>query len=216
MWDFLARQLLRQAGRSAGGKLFNDDANGPEAYADRIMRDFHLRDYADAWALYDSDRAYWEAYYGPPPGGLDRNQVFIRDSAAAAGVPSRNNVFEYGFPESDRSRSSIEESIPVRKLATQVTRADSSMPVLPLAPLQSDVGAVGPTSNPVVRFLSSRDRNPLGGEMGGWRSSVDGVDPQRSTQPAPPRTTAQQTPSPYQPGGLPGLLLEFLRSNPNQ
>jgi len=57
MWNFLVTQLLRQAGRSAGGKLFNEDVNGPEAYADRIMRDFHLHDYADAWALYDSDRA---------------------------------------------------------------------------------------------------------------------------------------------------------------
>jgi hypothetical protein len=26
--------------------------------------------------------------------------VFVRDSAAGAGVASRNNVFEYGFPES--------------------------------------------------------------------------------------------------------------------
>jgi hypothetical protein len=99
MWEFLVRQLLKQAGRKIGSRFFNDEANAPEAYADRIKRDFHLHDYADAWALYDSNRAYWERYYDPPPSGPDRNQVLVRDSAAAAGVPSRYNVFEFGFPE---------------------------------------------------------------------------------------------------------------------
>jgi hypothetical protein len=214
MWDFLVRQLLRQAGRSAGGKLFNDDANGPEAYADRIMRDFHLHDYADAWVLYDSDRAYWEAYYGPPPSGLDRNRVFVRDSAAAAGVPSRNNVFEYGFPESSSSSSSSEESVPVRTFATQFARPASSIPVLPLERLQGDVGTVDATRNPPVRFLRSRYQNRLGGGMDGWRSSVDGADPLSPTQPVLPRP-AQPVPSPQEPRGLPGLLLEYLRNNPD-
>jgi hypothetical protein len=35
----------------------------------------------------------------PPPRNPTWNDAFVRDSAAAAGVPSRNNVFEYGFPE---------------------------------------------------------------------------------------------------------------------
>lgn len=119
MWEFLARQLLKEAGRKIGGKFFNDEANGPEAYADRIKRDFHLHDYADAWALYDSDRAYWERFYSTLPTGPDRNNVFVRDSAAAAGVPSRNNVFEYGFPESSSARPSMREVAPVRRSATQ-------------------------------------------------------------------------------------------------
>lgn len=151
----------------------------------------------------------------PSPGGLDRNQVFVRDSAAAAGIPSRNNVFEYGYPESDRSRSSIDESSPVRKLVTQSSRPDGSIPVFPSESLQGDVGTVGMTSNSPVRFLSSRYQNPLGGGMAGWRASVDGVDPQRPTQPAPPRTTPRPEPSSQEPRGLPGLLLEYLRKNPN-
>jgi hypothetical protein len=40
--------------------------------------------------------------------------------------------------------------------------------------------------------------------MTGWRSSVDGTDPQNSAQPAP---------SPQEPGGLQGLMLEYLRNN---
>ena len=63
MWDFIVRQLLRETGRKIGGRFFNDEVNGPEVYADRIIRDFRLPDYADAWALYDSDRAYWERWY---------------------------------------------------------------------------------------------------------------------------------------------------------
>jgi len=41
--------------------------NKPEAYADQINREFNLRNYAKAWALYDSDRAYWEKLYGDDP-----------------------------------------------------------------------------------------------------------------------------------------------------
>ena len=103
MWELLAKQLLRQAGKEIGNSFFNDEANGPEAYADRIKRDFKLDDYADAWALYDSDRAYWEKYYRELP-DPDWKNVTVRDSAAAAGVPSRNNVFEYGFPSPGRSQ----------------------------------------------------------------------------------------------------------------
>jgi hypothetical protein len=47
--------------------------------------------------------------------------------------------------------------------------------------------------------------------MTGWRSSVDGIDPQRPAQPAPPLQAA----SPQEPGGLLGLLLEHLRNNPD-
>jgi hypothetical protein len=61
MWNFLAR-----AGVSLAGLQFIKKVNAPEVYADRIKRDFHLHDYADAWNLYASDPAYWERYYNPP------------------------------------------------------------------------------------------------------------------------------------------------------
>jgi hypothetical protein len=72
--------------------------------------------------------------------------------------------------------------------------------------LQSGVGTVGQSSRPPVRFLSSRYQDPLGGGMTGWRSSVDGTDPQNSVK---------QAASPQEPGGLLGLLLEHLRNNPD-
>ena len=40
-------------------------------------------------------------YMFPPTSGPEASKVLVRDSAEAAGVPSRNNVFEYGFPEPD-------------------------------------------------------------------------------------------------------------------
>lgn len=43
----------------------------------------------------------------PLPSAPAWNDVFVRDSAAAAGVPSRNNVFEFGFPEFGPARPSV-------------------------------------------------------------------------------------------------------------
>lgn len=108
MWNFLLRQLLQQgrrapfkrAGKDLAGLFFADELNAPEAYADRIKRDLRLKDYADAWNLYSSDPAYWERYYNPPPSDPEWKDTFVRDSAAGAGIPSRRNVFEYGYPGS--------------------------------------------------------------------------------------------------------------------
>ena len=97
----LLRQLLRQARTMPAkqtatrglGVLISKEANGPEAYADRIKRDFHLHDYADAWSLYASDPAYWEKRYGPALKPNPGNDI-VHDSVRAAGIPSRYNVFE--------------------------------------------------------------------------------------------------------------------------
>jgi hypothetical protein len=70
----------------------------------------------------------------------------------------------------------------------------------------SSTGTVGENAAPPVRFLGSRIQNPLGDGMTGWSSSVDPSNPQYLARPAP---------SPQQPGGLPGLMLDYLRDNPN-
>jgi hypothetical protein len=78
MWQLFLEQLMRevqkqaakQAAREAGkgiASLLIGAPNKPEAYADRINKEFNLRSYAKAWALYDSDRAYWEKLYGDDP-----------------------------------------------------------------------------------------------------------------------------------------------------
>src|SRR5947207_11190120 len=61
-----AKQAVRETGKGIAGSLIGE-LNKPEAYADRINREFNLRNYATAWALYDSNRAYWENLYGDDP-----------------------------------------------------------------------------------------------------------------------------------------------------
>ena len=51
----------------------------------------------------------------------------------AAGVPSRNNVFEYGFPEVHSPQPPIGQAPPVRRSSTQFMPPDSSTPVGGLA-----------------------------------------------------------------------------------
>lgn len=78
MWRLFLEQLLRdierqvvRQGKSQGvqkvGLDLIGEANKPEAYADRINREFNLRDYAKAWNLYGSNCAYWEKLYGDDP-----------------------------------------------------------------------------------------------------------------------------------------------------
>lgn len=38
-------------------------------------------------------------YLFPPVSGPEASRTLVRDSASTAGVPGRNNVFEYGYPE---------------------------------------------------------------------------------------------------------------------
>lgn len=42
---------------------------------------------------------FLRTYLFPPTSGPEAGRILVRDSARAAGIPSRNNVFEYGFPE---------------------------------------------------------------------------------------------------------------------
>ncbi len=108
MLNFLLNQLLKQGGRSLAGLAFTKELNAPEIYVDRIKRDLRIPDYHDAWQVYNSDPAYWERYYNPPSSAVEAKDTFVRDSAAQAGIPSRRNVFEYGYPEPDATAPSAE------------------------------------------------------------------------------------------------------------
>lgn len=107
MWNLALRFLLdqarkepfRRAGKTLAGTAFSKELNAPEVYVDRIKRDHRIADYYDAWRLYNADPGYWERYYNPPPDDPDPKDVFVRDSAAQAGVAGRRNAFEYGYPE---------------------------------------------------------------------------------------------------------------------
>lgn len=195
MWELPARVLLNAAAKQAGSgiaaKLFNDVANEPEAYADRIKRDFKLHDYADAWALYDSNRAYWEKYYSPPPSEPDWKNTFVRDSAAAAGAPGPNNVFEYGYPDSGPMQPSTGEMPPLRRSAipsdSSIGRSQAN------GPLPSSAFVTGA---PPIRYVS-----PASPAVAGFPGRLPEVDP------ADPSNPDWETR-----GGLPGLIREYMRN----
>jgi len=67
--------------------------------------------------------------------------------------------------------------------------------------LRSGVGTVGPAAVPPISYLSSRYANPLGNGMDDWKSSAEGY----SQRPAQPAT------SPQEPGGLLGIVQDYLR-----
>lgn len=103
MWNVLAR-----AGVTAAGLPFIKETNPQEVYVDRIKRDFRIPDYYDAWNLYNADLAYWARYYTAPSHAVDPKDELVRDSAARAGIPSRRNVFEYGYLERGPGEPSAE------------------------------------------------------------------------------------------------------------
>ena len=218
MWNVLAREAAKRIGGTiAANKIASiDEANGPDVYADRIKRDFHLHDYADACALYDSDRAYWQNYYHPRPNSPAWSGEFVRDSAAAAGVPSRNNAFEYGFSVSDPVWLSMGQTPSARRSNTLFMPQNGSTPAGGLAgqtpafvgtnpnwPPQLRPGDSLPsldvftTGAPPVPFLPpSSQRVPRG--LPAMLAELGAFDPSNpDAQPS---------------GGLPGLFQEYLRN----
>jgi hypothetical protein len=138
---------------------------------------FRLPDYADAQDLYDSNRAYWERYYNPLPNAPDWKADFVRDSAAAASIPSRNNTFEYGFPDANSAQPSV-------------SGVNASQP----SSVVFDAGA------PRLPFLAAASTNISVG-LPGLPAEVSTIDPSNPDQSSP--------------GGLPGMILDYLRNNPS-
>jgi hypothetical protein len=109
--------------------------------------------------------------FSPPPQPRvpEWNDEFVRDSASGAGVPSRKNVFEYGFPDPGAAPAPISEASPIRKLSSWRVRSDGSLLSERLngrmtGPEDIDtrtsclvVGATDP---------SNRDASPAGGLLG--------------------------------------------------
>lgn len=111
----------------------------------------------------------------PPPRNPARNDAFVRDSAAAAGVPSRNNVFEYGFPEPGSVQSPL--------MTPGATRG---------------AGYAGSAVAPPIPFIPDAPPSAPGG-IPGLMIEAGLNDPLNPNAPLP--------------GGLVGLIQEYLRNN---
>jgi len=106
----------------------------------------------------------------------------IRDSAAAAGVPSRYNVWEYDYPDSPTTARA--DATPSRQNGKVVDQGSAS-------PFTSGTSAV-PCLPPAAKELP--------GGLPGLIAAATGNDPFNPTQFFPSA------------GGLPGLIQDYLRS----
>lgn len=90
----------------------------------------------------------------------------IKESAAAAGVPSRNNVFEYGFPDLVSTPPSGQEIVGPNNIAPGVFDTGSS-PVR-LFPPSEDAprGLLGRMVDAGLIDPSNPDQPPAGGLLG--------------------------------------------------
>lgn len=111
MWqlflDEFPRRLVSQAVKGESWKafqeLFRNDLSKPEAYADRIKREFGLRDYPQARALYDSNPAYWEDIYGSDPLNSRNHPASPPRSLLPRDTAARDPGYDYLRPSPSHS-----------------------------------------------------------------------------------------------------------------
>ena len=94
------------AAQAIANELMKLELNRDEAYVDRIKREFNLRGYGQARALYDSNPTYWQKLYGsdplnssnhpdsPPrsllprdPSAHDRGDIYLDPAPMGSGAP---------------------------------------------------------------------------------------------------------------------------------
>ena len=127
----------------------------------------------------------------PPQGPLTLNEAYLE-------YQRRLNAA--------RSQGSAPDA-PASAVNNPATLSSTSVPTPP-AP-QSGVATIGPgNGEPPVRLLNPR--SPFGNGTGNWATSVGPAGPQYFPQPAP-----LSSPPSDQPGGLLGMLLDYLRDNPD-
>lgn len=128
----------------------------------------------------------------PDEGGLIPNPLNSRVTSVEAGIGTPHAV--------SITRTSTPQQI--ADFLASLIIAPAGGPRDELSPfvrtLQSSVGTVGRASEPPIRYLGAIGESPLGNGMGDWRSSVDAND-------------SRGAPPPASPGGLLGLLQDYLR-----
>jgi hypothetical protein len=190
--------------------------------------------------MYGRGRDVWK--FGPPLASFNGGLVYRRDGMTSAdtlgygttsnastvlpsvtvntSIPDINGIPQLGKNKVSSIEAGLSTSVGASRATTytvtprQISDFISKSFVTPamgpndeLSPfartLRSGVGTVGAPSEPPVRYVSSPYLNSLGKGMGDWRSSTEPID---SRSPAPP-------PSPQEPGGLYGLMLDYLRNH---
>ncbi|WP_422868355.1 hypothetical protein [Bradyrhizobium sp.] len=187
MLERLALGLLEKAhegtakefGKWIAGEILGTELNKDEAYADRIKREFRLRDYYQAWSLYDSDRAYWKRLYGDdplnspnhpssppasllprPPSARHRGDTYLNPAPTASGISGpfgTGGQFAPGLAVSSRplyeTRSLVASSGDAARGAVENGR-----PVRQLVRVPDESQAAGTSRGTAIPFLDGTIR----------------------------------------------------------
>ncbi|WP_316197514.1 hypothetical protein [Bradyrhizobium sp. SZCCHNS2002] len=146
------------------------------------------------------------------------NYESVRDSAAAAGVPSRNNVFEYGFPEPGVGQPRTDAAPRANRSSAQLAPAAGPTPAggfapsagaassgpnwpSPFQPSVIPAGAPFDLSFPARTHYHPPTSDSSAGGLPGLVASVNGGDPSDPTGFQPPA------------GGLLGMIQDYMRNN---
>jgi hypothetical protein len=114
--------LIAQIGRKFVTELLtSSEANKPEAYIDRIKREFQLPEYADALLRYNSNPAYWKKLYGDDPLNspnhpVPQDALLPRKGGSA---PSSSDPVYRGFPLLPDFHHQLQMPSPVDSFATR-------------------------------------------------------------------------------------------------
>ena len=191
--------------------------------------------------MYGRGRDVWK--FGPPLASFNGGLVYRRDGMTSAdtlgygttsnastvlpsvtvntSIPDNNGIPQLGKNKVSSIEAGLSNSVGASRATTYTVTPQQiadfiTKNLIPpamgpndeLSPfarsLRSGVGTVGAPSEPPVRYVSSPYLNSLGNGMGDWRSSAERFVSPASTQlEAPPR----------EPGGLYGLMLDYMRNN---
>jgi hypothetical protein len=123
--------LIAKIGRKFASELItSSEANKPEAYIDRIKREFQLPEYADALVRYYSNPAYWKKLYGDDPLNSPNRPVPKEALPPPKGgsyldAPSSSDPVHRGFPRLSDFHYQLQMPSPVDSFGTRFGEWDS-------------------------------------------------------------------------------------------
>lgn len=126
MWNLMAKPI----GRKIAGEFFNRELSKPEAYIDRIKREFKLDEYADALVRYHSNLAYWKKLYGDDPLNspnhpVPQDALPPRKGGSYLDAPSSGDPVHRGFRRLPDFHYQLQMPSPVDSFGTRFGKWDS-------------------------------------------------------------------------------------------
>ena len=129
--EFSAGRVARKSlGKMIADEFFNSELSKPEAYVDRIKREFQLPEHADALLRYNSNPAYWKKLYGDDPlkspnHPVPQDALLPRQGGSYLGAPSSSDPVYRGFARLPDFHYQLQMPSPVDSFGTRFGKWDS-------------------------------------------------------------------------------------------